>query len=101
MAELTEPEGELLVSPGQHDVEIELGFTKSMGEGTYEFLRVDIRHRATLGEDENVDEFLERVNVLTDKVYTNLEEKIVEKVDELDKALGPRGRASKIHNNRK
>lgn len=85
---------EVLSSPGMPDVEVELGFTKSMGEGTYEFLRVDIRHRGHAEEGEDI-------NDATDRVYKNLEELIVEKVNELDKALGPRGRASQIHDNRK
>lgn len=85
---------EILFSPGPPQVEVELGFTKSMGEGTYEFLRVDIRHRGHIQEEEDI-------NSTTDRVYKNLEEVIVEKVNELDKALGPRGRSSKIHDNRK
>lgn len=85
---------EVLSSLGVPDVEVELGFTKSMGEGTYEFLRVDIRHRGHVEEDEDINE-------ATDRLYKNLEAVIVEKVNELDKALGPRGRTSQIHDNRK
>lgn len=85
---------------GTHDIQVELGFTKSMGKDTYEFLRVDIRHGLRLGNDDDLDTVLDNINQLTNKIYENLEVKIVEKVDELDLALGPRGRHSKIHSNK-
>lgn len=91
MAELTD--GELVENPGSHDVEVEMGFTKSMGEKTYEFIRTDIRYRGRLTEGQNHDQ-------LADELYQALEEKLVEKVNEIDKALGPRGRTSQIHSNK-
>lgn len=75
-------------------VEVELGFTKSMGEGSYEFIRVDIRHTDDVGEDETHVDTEERL-------YRTLEERLVIRVKELDEALGPRGRASKIHANKR
>lgn len=92
--EIIQTKEEVYTTPGMPDVEVELGFTKSMGEGTYEFLRVDVRHRGSAEGEEDI-------NDATSRIYKNLEGVIVEKVNELDKALGPRGRSSQIHDNRK
>lgn len=89
MAELTEIQDKTVFE----GVEVELGFTKSMGEGSYEFLRGDVRWRSALKDGESHAE-------ATDRVYAELEEKLVATIDELDRALGPRGRTSQIHNNK-
>lgn len=71
-------------------VEVELGFTKSMGAGTYEFLRVDIRHRDDVLPDETHDE-------VTDRIYEALSSKLVEKVNQIDEDLGASASESRIH----
>lgn len=78
----------LTTRPG---VEVELGFTKSMGEGTYEFLRYDVRYADTPKEGESLDDVEERL-------YNKAEAKVVERVRKLDEELGPkRSKSSRIH----
>ena len=78
-------------------IEVELGFTKSMGEKTYEFIRVDIRQGYTLGDGEDFEEAKQYLNEVTTKIYENIEGQLVEKVRELDNSLGDRAKSSKIH----
>ena len=76
------------------ELEVELGFTKSMGPGTFESLRVDFRRRFHREPGETDEEMEQRG-------YDHVSNLLVQRVDELDRDLGPRGRESTIHNNRK
>lgn len=93
MAELKEEHEDGTVS-----VEVELGFTKSMGAGSYEFLRVDIRRglRGTPGQD--LDKLEEFANEVTERLYNSLSDQLSKRVREIDEELGPkRAKDSKIH----
>lgn len=83
---------------GTVSVEVELGFTKSMGQGTYEFLRVDIRQglRGKAGTDfDQLEVYAEEV---TERLYERVEGKLIEKVRQIDEELGPkRAKDSSIH----
>lgn len=92
MANLTEN------GDGTVSVEVELGFTKSMGAGTYEFLRVDIRQGLRGKPGTDLDQLEVYAEEITERLYTKLEGKLVEKVRELDDQLGPkRAKDSSIH----
>lgn len=92
MANLTEH------GDGTVSVEVELGFTKSMGKDTYEFVRVDIRQGLRGKPGTDLDQLEVYAEEVTERLYTKVEGKLVEKVREIDEQLGPkRSRDSKIH----
>jgi len=92
MAELTEN------NDGTVSVEVELGFTKSMGSGTYEFLRVDIRQGLRGRPGTDLDQLELYAEEVTERLYEKVEGKLVEKVADIDKQLGPkRAKDSSIH----
>lgn len=83
---------------GTVSVEVELGFTKSMGKGTYEFLRVDIRQGLRGKPGTDLDQLEVYAEEITTRLYEKIEGQIVAKVRELDAQLGPkRSRDSSIH----
>lgn len=93
MSKLTEEHTDGTVS-----VEVELGFTKSMGPNTYEFLRVDIRQGMRGKPGTNLDELEEFAEEITERLYDKIEGRLVERVKQLDEELGPkRSRSSSIH----
>ena len=82
---------------GKVRVEVELGFTKSMGQGTYEFLRVDIRQGYEAKPGDDLDKLDRFAHEMTEKIYSSLEEALVARVIEIDEELGPKSRHSSIH----
>lgn len=67
-----------LVEGPEHTVKVNLGYTKSMGAGTYEFVRVDIGLDVK-GHGNPSETF--------NKAYDWAESRLIEKVDEMVKEL--------------
>lgn len=84
-------------SDGKVRVEVELGFTKSMGEGTYEFLRVDIRQGYEAKPGDDLSDLENFAGEMAERIYSSLEEALVARVMQIDEELGPKSRASSIH----
>lgn len=54
-------------------VKVNLGYTISMGPGTYEFLRIDYGLEADAKEGETIGEAFERVeNFVSDKLFSEV-----------------------------
>ena len=78
MTELTDPATKRPVT----NVKVELGFTKNLGN--FESLRVNIGVEDFVRDGETVDD-------ATERIYSFVEQKLVKKVNDIDKELSKNG----------